>query len=181
MFVRPMFRSTNVPFDQCSVRRMFRSTNVPFDQCSIRPMFHSTNVPFDQCSFDESAFDERVFDELKCRIPRETPAFDEISLAFRGIGAYGAAFVAPSAPVKEETKSWGARGAPLGVAAYAAFGGDKKNWSAFGAPNGLRNLTRAMRIPNMCLVLKLDNGKVVSIANEQNYRQTESPNHQVAY
>ena len=24
---------------------MFRSTNVPFDQCSVRPMFHSTNVP----------------------------------------------------------------------------------------------------------------------------------------
>ena len=34
-----MFRSTNVPFDQCSIRPMFRSTNVPFDQCSIRPMF----------------------------------------------------------------------------------------------------------------------------------------------
>jgi len=30
-----------------------------------------------------------------------------------------------------------------------------------------------MRIPNMCLVLKLDNGKVVSIANEQ----TESCQH----
>ena len=42
---------------------MFRSTNVPFDQCSVRPMFRSTNVPFDQCSFDESAFDESVFDE----------------------------------------------------------------------------------------------------------------------
>ena len=24
---------------------MFRSTNVPFDQCSVRPMFHLTNVP----------------------------------------------------------------------------------------------------------------------------------------
>ena len=33
-------------------------------------------------------------------------------------------------------------------------------------------MTRAMRIPNMCL-LKLDNGKVVSIANEHNYRQTD--------
>ena len=30
-----------------------------------------------------------------------------------------------------------------------------------------------MRIPNICLVLKLDNGKVVSIANEQNHRVTE--------
>ena len=42
---------------------MFRSTNVPFDECSVRRMFRSTNVPFDQCSFDESAFDESVFDE----------------------------------------------------------------------------------------------------------------------
>ena len=31
----------------------------------------------------------------------------------------------------------------------------------------LGNFTYAMRIPNMCLVLKLNNGKVVSIANEQ--------------
>ena len=30
-----------------------------------------------------------------------------------------------------------------------------------------------MRIPNMCLVLKFDNGKVVSIADEQNHRQTD--------
>jgi len=42
---------------------MFRSTNVPFDQCSIRPIFHSTGVLFDQSSFDESAFDESVFNE----------------------------------------------------------------------------------------------------------------------
>ena len=45
-------------------------------------------------------------------------------------------------------------GGPLGAVAYAAFGGDNKK------------LTRAMRIPNMCLVLKLDNGRVVSIVNE---------------
>ena len=45
-----MFRSTNVPFDECSIRRMFHSTNVPFDECSVRRMFHSTNVPFDECS-----------------------------------------------------------------------------------------------------------------------------------
>ena len=44
---------------------------------------------------------------------------------------------------------------------------------ASGAPNGFKNLTRAMMIPNMCLVLKLDNGKVVSIANEQNHRITD--------
>ena len=33
----------------------------------------------------------------------------------------------------------------------------------------------------MCLVLKLDNEKVVSIANEQNHRQTESHSHPVPY
>ena len=33
----------------------------------------------------------------------------------------------------------------------------------------------------MCLVLKLDNGKVVSIANGQNHRWTESPNYPVPY
>ena len=33
----------------------------------------------------------------------------------------------------------------------------------------------------MCLVLKSDNGKVVSIANEQNHRQTESWQHPVPY
>ena len=38
-----------------------------------------------------------------------------------------------------------------------------------------------MRIPNMCLVLKLDNGKVVSIANEQTDRKTESHSHPVPY
>ena len=43
-----------------------------------------------------------------------------------------------------------------------------------GAPNDFKNVTRSMRIPNMCLVLKLDNGKVVSIANGQNHRWTES-------
>ena len=42
-----------------------------------------------------------------------------------------------------------------------------------GTPNGFKNLTRSMRIPNMCLVLKLDNGKVVSIANGQTDRQID--------
>ena len=37
---------------------------------------------------------------------------------------------------------------------------------ACGAHN-FKNVRRVMRIPNMCLVLKLDNGKVVSIANGQ--------------
>ena len=34
-----------------------------------------------------------------------------------------------------------------------------------------------MRVPNICLVLKLDNGKVVSIAHEQTDRQTDTQNH----
>ena len=63
---------------------------------------------------------------------------------------------------------WGVWGAPLGAAASAAFSGDKKNWATSGAPNGFKDWTRAMMIPNMCLVLKLDNGKVVSIVS--NYR-----------
>ena len=37
----------------------------------------------------------------------------------------------------------------------------------------LKNFRRVMRIPNMCLVLKLDNGKVVSIANRQTDRQSD--------
>ena len=44
---------------------------------------------------------------------------------------------------------------------------------ACGAPNGFKNVTRSIRIPNMCLVLKSDNGKVVSIANGQNHRWTD--------
>ena len=47
----------------------------------------------------------------------------------------------------------------------------KKNWGSACAPNGFKNLTRAMKILNICLVLKLDNGKVVSIANEQTESQ----------
>ena len=40
-----------------------------------------------------------------------------------------------------------------------------------------------MKMTNMCLVLKSDNGKVVSIANEQNHRvrQTESCQHPAPY
>ena len=44
--------------------------------------------------------------------------------------------------------------------------------SAYGVHN-FKNFRRVMRIPNKCLVLKLDNGKVVSIANEQ----TDTQNH----
>ena len=46
-------------------------------------------------------------------------------------------------------------------------------WHAVGASK----FSRVMRIPNMCLVLKLDNGKVVSIADEQ----IESQSHPVPY
>ena len=89
----------------------------------------------------------------------------------------------PSASVKEKKKNWGAGGAPVGPSAYAALGGEKKklgpkfrahpaplSGGACGAPNGFKNVTRSTRIPNMCLVLKLYNGKVVSIANGQNDR-----------
>ena len=38
----------------------------------------------------------------------------------------------------------------------------------------LKNVTRSMGIPNMCLVLKSYNGKVVSIANGQNHRQNHA-------
>ena len=38
----------------------------------------------------------------------------------------------------------------------------------------LKNVTSSMRIPNICLILKLDNGKMVSIAKGQNHRQTET-------
>ena len=90
----------------------------------------------------------------------------------------------------------GRRGRPSrsGSLAYAALGGDKKlkkenlgclrhpkfrappaplSGGACGATNGFKNVTRSIGIPNMCLVLKSDNGKVVFIAN----RQIESQNH----
>ena len=38
-----------------------------------------------------------------------------------------------------------------------------------------------MRITNMCLVLKLDNGKVVSIANGQNHRRTATSSTVLVY
>ena len=42
----------------------------------------------------------------------------------------------------------------------------KEKRKKIGVPD-FRNFCRAMRIPNMCLVLKLDNGKVVTMADEQ--------------
>ena len=47
--------------------------------------------------------------------------------------------------------------------------------------HSFNNVRKIMRIPNMSLVMKLDNGKVVSIANGQTDRITESHNHPVAY
>ena len=52
-------------------------------------------------------------------------------------------------------------------------GGKKEKKIGARVPNSFKNFRSAMRIPNMCLVLKLDNGQVVSIADEQNHRQTE--------
>ena len=57
--------------------------------------------------------------------------------------------VAPSAAVKD-----------IKVAPASLLGG------ASGA-HSLKNFRRVMRIPNMCLVLKLYNGKVFSIADKQ--------------
>ena len=45
--------------------------------------------------------------------------------------------------------------------------------TARSTPHSFKNFRRVMRIPNMYLVLKLDNGKVVSIANEQIHRETD--------
>ena len=70
-------------------------------------------------------------------------------------------------PEKEEKKNLGHLGRPMFRAPWAPVLG-----VACGA-RSFRNVCRVMRIPNMCLVLKLDNGKVVSIAN----RQIESQNH----
>ena len=48
-----------------------------------------------------------------------------------------------------------------------------KKLAAINKKNGFKTLTSAMRVPNMCLVLKLDNGKVIFIANEQSDRATQ--------
>ena len=87
---------------------------------------------------------------MELLITRETPAFGSISLALRGSGALGATFGClrrhlwtPSAPplgrllrsfeepaVKEKKKL----GCHVGVAAYAAFGGDKKKLGGLRRP-----------------------------------------------
>ena len=74
-----------------------------------------------------------------------------------------------------ETPAFG--GISLALRRNGAFGGGKKKIGAPAAPHSFKYFCRFMRIPNGCLVLKLDNGKVVSIANEQ----TESYSHPVPY
>ena len=81
-------------------------------------------------------------------------------------------------------------GISLALPGSAAFGGGKMKYTKFGALRvrhwGRRrknksflkkNFRRAMQILNMCLVLKLDNGKVVYIADEQ----TDGQTHPVRY
>ena len=72
-------------------------------------------------------------------LTRETPALGGISLATGGAALIKKKFGAPAAP------------------------------QISGAPNGFKNFTCAMRILNMCLVVKLDNGNVASIADEQTH------------
>ena len=70
----------------------------------------------------------------------------------------------------------GYRERPTRGGGAAALGGDEKKFGAPTAPHvhSFKNFRRVMRIPNMCLVLKLDNVKVVSIANGQTDRQSDS-------
>ena len=94
---------------------------------------------------------------------------------------------APSAPNWETAAFSGGKRKTLSWRESAASGGVEKKitWGAAGAPNGFKNFRWAMRIPNMCLVLKLDNGKVVSIAHTQTEsqtdRQTDTQNHPIPY
>ena len=69
---------------------------------------------------------------------------------------------------------------PPSAAFLSPFGGTapsaavkKKHWGTWGAPTGFKYLRRATRIPNVCLVLKLDYGKVISIADDQKDGQTD--------
>ena len=54
---------------------------------------------------------------------------------------------------------------------------EEKKIEAPAAPHSLTNFRKVMRISNMGLVLKLDNGKVVYIADEQ----TDGQTHPVRY
>ena len=81
---------------------------------------------------------------------------------------------APSAPVRQTAAFSGGERKVKNLARDAphleALKKVKNIWGACGAQNGFKNFRWAIKIPNMCLFLKLDKGKVVSIANEQNHR-----------
>ena len=88
-----------------------------------------------------------------------------------------AGFPSPSG----ETAPWAPRLERLRCPIGAAFGGGKRKKIEYGAPtaphvsgaygaHSFKNFRRVIRIPNMYLALKLDNGKMVSIADEQNHR-----------
>ena len=62
--------------------------------------------------------------------------------------------------------------APLALSSVAM---KEKKLGRLWRPKWSWNFRRVMRIPNMCLVLKLDNGKIVSIADEQTHRIEEPP------
>ena len=59
----------------------------------------------------------------------------------------------------------------------AAVKNNNNNRGSCGVPNGFKNVRRPMRISNMCLDLKLDNGKVVFIEHKQTDRHTDRHNH----
>ena len=56
----------------------------------------------------------------------------------------------------------------------AAYDGGKrrKKIGSPAAPHSFQDFRRVMRIPNMCLVLESDNGKVVYIADDKTHGQT---------
>ena len=82
--------------------------------------------------------------------------------------------------ITRETPAIG--GISLALRGNGTFGcGKRKQIGAPVAPHSLRNFRWIMGIPNMCLVLKLDNEKVVSKVNEQNHRVTEPSSNVLVY
>ena len=78
----------------------------------------------------------------------------------------GRSFPPPLAAVKQKKKKLGRPRRPMFRAPSVPLSGGTCGTHSF------KNFRRVIRISNMCLVLKLDNEKVVSIANEQNHRRT---------
>ena len=103
-----------------------------------------------------------LYTRIEFNNTRETPTFGGISLAFWGSGAIGK----PPPSVAVKVNKIRTPGAPhLGRRNQLPSAAIKK----FGTPNGFENFTCVTGIPNMCLVLKLDIGKVVSIADKQTH------------